>query len=70
VYNYDDLVYDVKRKLQECHEIARANLRQTKQHRIAQQLSKVNAPKLFKGDKVLLKKQKSRRTRLTLVRSL
>jgi hypothetical protein len=29
VYNYDDLVYDVKRKLQECHEIARANVRQT-----------------------------------------
>jgi hypothetical protein len=35
VYNYDYLVYDLKRKVQECHEIARANLRQTKQHRRA-----------------------------------
>jgi hypothetical protein len=59
MYNYDDLVYDVKRKLQECHEIARANLRQTKQHRVAQQLSKVNVPKLHNGDKVLLKNEKA-----------
>ena len=29
VYNYD-IVYDVKRKLQECHEIARTNLKQNK----------------------------------------
>jgi hypothetical protein len=56
VYSYDDLVQDVKRKLQECHEIARANLKQTKQHRIAQQ-PKVNAPKLSIGDKVLLKNE-------------
>lgn len=41
VYNYDDVVHDVKRKLQECHELARANLMQTKQRRVAQQ-----APKL------------------------
>jgi hypothetical protein len=59
VYNYDDLVHDVKRKLQECHEIARANLKQTKQHRAAQQLLKANAPKLIAGDKVLLKNEKA-----------
>jgi len=58
VYNYDDIVYDVKRKLQECHEIARTNLKQTEQHRVAQQLSKVNVPKLVAGDKVLLKNEK------------
>jgi len=59
VYNYDDIVYDVKRKLQECHEIARTNLKQTKQHKVAQQLSKVNVPKLVAGDKVLLKNEKA-----------
>jgi hypothetical protein len=58
MYNYDYLVQDVKRKLQERHEIARANLKQTKQHTIAQQ-PKVNAPKLIKGDKVLLKNEKA-----------
>ena len=41
-YNCDDLVHDVKRKLQVCHKIARDNLRRTKQHRVAQQMSKVN----------------------------
>lgn len=25
VYNYNNLVHDVKRKLQECHKLARAN---------------------------------------------
>jgi hypothetical protein len=45
--------------MQECHEIARANLRQTKQHRIAQQLPRVNVPSLIKGDKVLLKNEKA-----------
>jgi hypothetical protein len=59
VYNYDDLLHDIKRKLQECHEIARTNLKQTKQHRVAQQLSKVNAPNLIVGDKVLLKNEKA-----------
>jgi hypothetical protein len=54
VYNYDNVVHDIKRKLQECHEIARINLKQTKQHRVAQQLSKVNAPNLTVGYKVLL----------------
>jgi hypothetical protein len=41
VYNYDDLVHDIKRRLQECHKLARANLVQSKQHRVAQQASKV-----------------------------
>jgi hypothetical protein len=59
VYNYDDLVHDIKRKMQECHEIARTNLKQTKQHRVAQQLPKVNAPNLIVGDKVLLKNEKA-----------
>jgi len=49
----------VKRKLQECHEIARTNLKQIKQHRVAQQLSKVNVPKLAAGDKVLLKNERA-----------
>ena len=31
LYNYDDLIVDIRRKMQECHEIARANLIQTKQ---------------------------------------
>jgi len=30
-----------------------------KQHRVAQQLSKVNVPKLIEGDKVLLKNEKA-----------
>ena len=30
-YNYDDLIHDIKKRLQECHEIARFNLIQTKQ---------------------------------------
>jgi hypothetical protein len=55
VYNYDDLVHDIKRKLQECHVITRTNLKLTKEHRVAQQLLKVNEPKLIAGDKVLLK---------------
>jgi transposase InsO family protein len=59
VYIYDDLVHDVKRKLQECHEIARTNLKLTKQHRVAQQLLLVNVPKLIEGDKVLLKNEKA-----------
>jgi hypothetical protein len=50
VYNYDDVIREVRRKLQECHEQARANLKRTKQHRVAQQLSKINVPKLCIGD--------------------
>ena len=49
----------MKRKLQERHEIAGAHLKQTKEYRFAQQLSKVNVPKLVAGDKVLLKNEKA-----------
>jgi len=59
LYNYDDIVHDVKQKLQTCHEIARANLMQSKQRRIAQQTSNVNMPIFNKGDKVLLRKEKA-----------
>jgi hypothetical protein len=59
VYNYDDLVHDVKLKLQWCHELARANLMQTKQRRIAQQTSKVNMPKFYVENKVLLRNEKA-----------
>jgi hypothetical protein len=55
VYNYDDLVHDIKRRLHECHNLARANLLQSKQHRVAQQSSKVNMSKFSVGDKVLLR---------------
>ena len=41
VYNYDYVVNDVKRKLQECNELTRANLMQTKQNRFTQQTSRV-----------------------------
>jgi hypothetical protein len=30
LYNYDDTVHNVKQKLQICHEVARANLMQSK----------------------------------------
>ena len=59
LYNYDDIVHDVKQKLQTCHEIARANLMQSKQRRVAQQASKVNMPIFAKGDKVLLHNEKA-----------
>jgi transposase InsO family protein len=59
VYNFDDIVQDVKRRLQECHEIARANLKQTKQDRVARQSSKVNRPKISTGEKVLLRNEKA-----------
>jgi hypothetical protein len=58
VYNYDDIVHDVKKKLQTCHEIARANLRQSKQRRVSSQVGKVNMPTLQNGDKVLLQNEK------------
>jgi len=57
VYNYDDIVHVVKKRLQECDELARANLVQTKQNRIAQQASKVNMHKVYAGDKVLLRNE-------------
>ena len=59
VYNYDDIVHDVKKRLQECYELARANLVQTKQNRIAQQASKVNMHQFYAGDKVLLRNEKA-----------
>jgi hypothetical protein len=59
VYNFDDIVQDIKRRLQECHAIARANLKQTKQDRVARQTSKVNMPKISTGEKVLLKNEKA-----------
>ena len=58
IYNYDDLIHDVKGKLRSCHEIARANLKRSKQHRIAQQSFKVNLPNLHTGDKVQLRNEK------------
>jgi hypothetical protein len=30
-YNYDNLIHDIKKRLQECHEFARSNLIRTKQ---------------------------------------
>jgi hypothetical protein len=59
LYNYDDFLHDIKLKLQECHRIARANIMQTKQHRVAQQASKANAPKFYIGDEVLLRNEKA-----------
>lgn len=59
VYNYDDMIRDVKEKLQKCHESAKVNLKQSKQHRIAQQGSKINLPDLQVGDKVLLRNEKA-----------
>jgi hypothetical protein len=59
VYNYDDLVHDIKRRLQECHKLARANIMQSKQHRVAQQDSNVNVSKFSVGDKVLLCNEKA-----------
>jgi hypothetical protein len=59
VYNYDDIVYDVKKRLQECYELARANFIQAKQNRMAQQASKVNMHNFYAGDKMLLRNEKA-----------
>jgi hypothetical protein len=59
LYNYDDTVYEVKQKLQECHEIAGTNLMQSKRRRVAQQSSKANMPIFNRGDKVLLRNEKA-----------
>jgi len=61
LYNYDDIFHDLKQKLRACHEIARANLMQSKQRRVAQQASKVKMPVFNKVDKVLLGKEKARK---------
>ena len=53
LYNYDDIVHDVKQKLQVCHKIATENLMQSKQQRAARQ-SSVNMPNFTKGDRMLL----------------
>jgi len=60
-YNYDDIVCDIKNKLQTCHEIARENLMQTKQHRVAQQAVKINMPHFQVGDKVLLRNENDKK---------
>ena len=44
--------------MHECHEIARANLRQTKQKRVEDQKDKVYVPSFKEGDTVLLKNEK------------
>ena len=49
----------MKQKLQICHEIARANLRQSKQESVALQVGEVNMPTLQNGDKVLLQNEKA-----------
>jgi hypothetical protein len=48
----------VKKKLQDCHEIARANLVRTKQKRIEDQKNKVHITLIQQGDMVLLKNEK------------
>jgi len=55
VCNYDDIVYDVKQKLQTCHEVARGNIRNSKQRSVARQACKITMPVYNKGDKVLLR---------------
>jgi hypothetical protein len=57
LYNY--IVHDIKHKLQECHEVARANLMQSMQRRVAQRSSKVNMPIFNKGDIRLLRNEKA-----------
>jgi hypothetical protein len=51
------LIHDIKRKLQECKEIARSNLKQTKQRRIENQKDKVIMP-LFQTGNNLLENEK------------
>ena len=58
LYNYDDIVHDVKQKLQVCHKIATENLMQSKQQRAARQ-SSVNMPNFTKGDRMLLWNEKA-----------
>jgi hypothetical protein len=59
LYNYDDLIHDIKKKLQECHEVARSNLIKTKQKRIESQRDKFHMPVFREGDKILLKNEKT-----------
>jgi hypothetical protein len=59
LYNYDDLIFDIKRRLQECLEIFRSNLIGTKQKRIEDQRDKVHMPVFRDGDAVLLRNEKA-----------
>jgi hypothetical protein len=61
MYNYDDIICDIKSKLQTCHELARANLMQTKQHRVTQQASKTNMLIFKVRDKVLLRNENAKK---------
>jgi hypothetical protein len=51
LYNYDDIFHDLKQKLRACHELARANLMQSKQRRVAQKLVRLKCLYLTKGMK-------------------
>jgi hypothetical protein len=53
------LIYDIKRRLQECHEIARNNLIRTKQNRVEDQKNKVYMPVFQEGDTALLNIEKA-----------
>jgi hypothetical protein len=57
-YNYDDLIHDIRKKLQVYHIIARSNLILTKQRRLENQKDKICMPLFRKGDTVLLRNEK------------
>jgi hypothetical protein len=61
VYNYDDIICDMKSKLQTCHELAGKNLIRTKQCRVAQQATKVKMPVFKIGDNVLLRNESAKK---------
>jgi hypothetical protein len=54
-------VSGIKSKLQTCHEVAKANLKQTKQLRVAQQANKFKMPLFKVGDKVLLRNENAKK---------
>jgi hypothetical protein len=58
-YDYDDIVHDVKQKLQTGHEVARENLMQSKQRGVLSKYGKFNMPPFENGDKVLLQNEKA-----------
>jgi hypothetical protein len=57
-YNYDDLIHDSKKKLHECHEIARSNPIQRRQKRMEKKKDKVYMPSFREEDTVLLRYEK------------
>jgi hypothetical protein len=59
LYNYDDLIFDIKKWLQECHEIVRSNLIGTKQKRIEDQRNKVHMHVFREGGAVLLRNEEA-----------